>query len=188
MPLGDRTRANAWVLLAISLTLAGCGFHLRGTSTVPNAIQPLALSCAADLPEQLCKAIRNQLELSGVRQSDTETAAAILEVRSFQQDRRANAVTAQAAAAEYTLRQSVTITAKTGNQVPLFVEETVNSAETYRYDETNVLAKQREEDQLQKELSQRLAQQILFRLAPLNQTRVDALVQQNSPTDSAAKP
>lgn len=188
MPFGDRINAKAWISLSLSLVLAGCGFHLRGTSTVPEAVQPLALECATDLPEKLCNAIRNQLELSGVRQTGAESAAAILEVSNFQQDRRANAITAQAAAAEYTLRQSVDISAKTGDQIPLFVDETVNSAETYRYDETNVLAKQREEDQLQEELSQRLAQQILFRLAPLNQTRVDSLVQQNSPTDSAAKP
>jgi LPS-assembly lipoprotein len=45
---------------------------------------------------------------------------------------------------------------------------------TYRYDETNVLAKQQEENTLQNELSRDLARQVLFRLAPLNQTRLDS--------------
>jgi LPS-assembly lipoprotein len=60
-------------------------------------------------------------------------------------------------------------------QTPLIANERVDSTLTYRYDETNVLAKQQEEDSLQNELSQNLARQVLFRLAPLNQTRLDLL-------------
>lgn len=161
--------------LALSLVLAGCGFQLRGGASVPEAIQPLALKCAPPVPDQLCRALKDQLAQGNVDLSSEAEATAILQLSNFRQQRRASAVTARAAAAEYTLRQSVELEVISADQTPLVATERVNSAVTYRYDETNVLAKQREEDLLESELSQDLARQILFRLAPLNQTRLDSL-------------
>ena len=63
----------------------------------------------------------------------------------------------------------------------------MNSSETYRYDDSNVLAKQREEEALQEQLYDRLAQQIIFRLAPLDRDRIDRLkheAEQNRDQDS----
>ncbi|TGN40036.1 LPS-assembly lipoprotein LptE [Marinobacter confluentis] len=168
-------RAPVFLCLIVSLALAGCGFQLRGASNVPEAVQPLALQCETPIPDRLCRAIKNQLELGSVRIADADSAKAVLRLSEFRQERRANAVTARAAAAEYTLRQSVGVEVISADQTPLLATERVTSAETYRYDETNVLAKQREEDTLQDQLAERLAQQILFRLAPLNQTRLDSL-------------
>lgn len=168
-------RAPVFLCLILSLALAGCGFQLRGTSNVPEAIQPLALQCAEPIPDRLCRSIENQLELGDVRTADASSARVVLKLSDFRQDRRANAVTARAAAAEYTLRQSVGVEVISADDTPLLATERVSSSETYRYDETNVLAKQQEEDNLQNELADRLAQQVLFRLAPLNQTRLDSL-------------
>ena len=159
--------------LALGLMLSGCGFQLRGESNVPDAIQPLALQCAPPVPDRICRAVETQLTLGEVRTADAENAKTIITVRDFRQERRANAITARAAA-EYTLRQSVAVEVLSADQTPLVATGRVSSAETYRYDETNVLAKRREEDQIQTELARRLAQQLLFRLTPLNQTRLDS--------------
>lgn len=166
--------APAFVIL-LSLGLTACGFQLRGASTVPQAIQPLTLECATSVPDRICQALANQLELGKVSTARTTEAAAILRLSDFRQERRASAVTVRAAAAEYTLRQSVGVEVITADQTPLLATDRVVSSETYRYDETNVLAKQQEEDALQLQLADRLAQQVLFRLAPLNQSRVDAI-------------
>lgn len=166
---------RALTLLCLALSLAGCGFQLRGASTVPEAVQPLALQCTSPVPDRICRAVQNQLELGGVRTAGANDARAVLRLNDFRQERRANAVTARASAAEYTLRQSIGVDVISADQTPLLAAERVASAETYRYDETNVLAKRQEEDTLQNQLADRLAQQILFRLAPLNQTRLDAI-------------
>ncbi|MDI9244898.1 LPS assembly lipoprotein LptE [Marinobacter sp. CHS3-4] len=170
-----QSSATNLLCVLIGLTVAGCGFQLRGASTVPDAVQPLALKCKAPVPDRLCRAVENQLNLGQVATSTPGKAAATLELTGFRQERRANAVTSRAVAAEYTLRQSVNAEVVSASQRPLLVRERVSTTESYRYDETNVLAKQREEEALQERLSERLAQQILFRLAPLNQTRVDSL-------------
>lgn len=157
---------------ALSLALAGCGFQLRGAPPVPPGLQPLAVSCVEQIPAELCQAVKEQLELGDIDVRSADEADYLLRLQGFNEDRRASAITAQAAAAEYTLRQIVTIEVLTREDLPLIAETRLNSSETYRFDETNVLAKQREEQELRQQLFDRLAQQIIFRLAPLTDARI----------------
>jgi LPS-assembly lipoprotein len=157
-------------------TLAGCGFQLRGTSPVPASLQPLAVDCPDSLPGRFCQSVRDQLRLGGIDLQDASSADYVLRLRSYQQDRRASAITAQAAAAEYILRHQVTMELLTADRIPLIAATDLTTSETYRYDETNVLAKQREEEELRQQLGDRLAQQVLFRLAPMSQERIDAAI------------
>ena len=165
-------------LLASLLTLTGCGFQLRGSSPVPAALQPLAIDCPSSLPGQFCQSLREQLELGGIELRNPGQADYLLRLSDYRQDRRASAITAQAAAAEYILRHTVAMELVTKDQIPLIATTDLNASETYRYDETNVLAKQREEDELRQQLGDRLAQQVIFRLAPMSRQRIDALVQE----------
>lgn len=167
-------------LLASLLTLTGCGFQLRGSSPVPAALQPLAIDCPSSLPGQFCQSLREQLELGGIELRNPGQADYLLRLSDYRQDRRASAITAQAAAAEYILRHTVAMELVTKDQIPLIATTDLNASETYRYDETNVLAKQREEDELRQQLGDRLAQQVIFRLAPMSRQRIDALVQEHT--------
>ncbi|MEX0606123.1 MAG: LPS assembly lipoprotein LptE [Marinobacter sp.] len=159
----------------VALALTGCGFQLRGAPPVSDALQPLAVVCANNIPEDLCNAVKDQLELGDIRLVASEEAAYLLRLNDFNQQRRASAITLEAAAAEYDLRQTVIMEVITSDQIPLVAEVDIRSSETYRYDETNVLAKQREERELQETLYQRLAQQIIFRLVPLTEDRIEIL-------------
>jgi len=165
------------VMLATTM-LVGCGFQLRGTSPVPATLQPLAVDCPDSLPGRFCQSVRDQLRLGGIELKDAASADYVLRLRSYQQDRRASAITAQAAAAEYILRHQVTMELLTADRIPLIAATDLTTSETYRYDETNVLAKQREEEELREQLGDRLAQQVLFRLAPMSQERVDAAIKE----------
>lgn len=164
--------------LALSLLVAGCGFQLRGAPPVSSALQPLAVDCSGAIPEQLCGAVREQLELGDIDLQSTENAEFVLKISNFRRERRASAITVRAAAAEYTLRQTVDIEVLTSGNIPLIAPADLTSSETYRYDESNVLAKQREEEALQEQLYNRLAQQIIFRLAPLDRARIERLRQE----------
>lgn len=164
--------------LALALLLTGCGFQLRGAPPVSSSLEPLAVDCSDDVPQQLCEAVKDQLQLGGIELLPAEEAGFILRIREFRQQRRASAITLRAAAAEYTLRQTVDIEVLTAGNVPLIEPADLNSSEAYRYDESNVLAKQREEDALRELLYNRLAQQIIFRLAPLDRDRIDRLMEE----------
>lgn len=174
---GFRLRSAIGTLTALCMLLAGCGFQLRGTQQVPVALQPLALDCG-NAPAELCQALREQLTLSRVKVTDTSEAAYRLKLGGYERQRRASAITTTAAAAEYTLRHSVQVQVITSDRIPLIEPANLSATETYRYDEANVLAKRREEAELEEQLNQQLAQQILFRLVPLTQARIDAMRQQ----------
>lgn len=163
---------------ALSLLVAGCGFQLRGAPPVSSALQPLAVDCADNVPGQLCDAVREQLELGRIELKPAQEADFVLKIGNFREERRASAITLRAAAAEYTLRHTVNIEVVTADKIPLIEPADLNSSETYRYDESNVLAKQREEEALKEQLHNRLAQQIIFRLAPINEDRIDRLRQE----------
>jgi len=175
----QRTALSNWLPAATAglavVLLAGCGFQLRGAPPVSTALQPLAVTCADDVPELLCQSVRSQLELGDVDLQETGNARYVMKLGDFQQDRRASAITVQAAAAEYTLRHSVSLELISADQIPIIADTRLTSTESYRYDETNVLAKQREEEELRAQLSDRLAQQIIFRLAPLTETRIETI-------------
>lgn len=170
-------------LLAIPgllLLLTACGFQLRGAAPVSSALQPLAVECTAQIPDTLCKAVQDQLRLGKVELTTPEQAAYLLKLTTFKQTRRASAITLQGSAAEYDIRQHVGIEVFSDNQVPLLALSEVQSSESYRYDETNVLAKQREERAIQQTLHQRLAQQIIFRLAPLTKEKIQTILDHSS--------
>ncbi|MCK0107039.1 LPS assembly lipoprotein LptE [Marinobacter sp. S0848L] len=180
MPLTLKTFRLSLLAVITATAVSGCGFQLRGTSPVPAALQPLAIDCPNSLPARFCESVREQLSLGGIKLEPTETADYVLTLRDYNQDRRASAITAQASAAEYVLRHSVTIELHSANKVPLIAATDLTASETYRYDETNVLAKQREEEELQQQLGDRLAQQVIFRLVPMTQERIDAALEAHS--------
>jgi LPS-assembly lipoprotein len=182
---GARSALLAFGLLA---TVSGCGFQLRGAAPVSAALQPLALQCASDVPIDLCQSVRQQLTLGDVDVREAGDADYVLAIGQYTQDRRASAITINAGAAEYTLRQSVSINLISRDKVPLIANTRLSANESYRYDETNVLAKQREEQTLQKQLQERLAQQIIFRLAPLTRARIDVLREQHRDAISNSVP
>lgn len=167
---GNTTRLIAVSMIAISL--GACGFQLRGAPPVSSALEPLELDCQLPVPTSLCLSVREQLELGGVQLVSGEDANYRLRIRGFEQDRRASAITVQAAAAEYTLRHSVNLELISADGVPIIASTRLTTSESYRYDVSSVLAKQREEESLQQQLSDRLAQQIIFRLAPITPERL----------------
>lgn len=174
-PLPTTRTLLGLLTLAGLAVVAGCGFQLRGSAPVPAALQPLAVTCDRQVPELLCNDVREQLIGGDVVVVEPEQADYVLRLREFREQRRASAITLQASAAEYTIRQTLRMDVLTSDQVPLLADTELSSIETYRYDEANVLAKQREEEALRESLYQQLAQQVIFRLAPLNATRIEAI-------------
>ncbi|WP_136630265.1 LPS-assembly lipoprotein LptE [Marinobacter salsuginis] len=170
-----KSSARLMLTALMAALIAGCGFQLRGAPPVSAALEPLAVDCSSQVPDTLCRSLREQLNLGNVRLTPMAEADYILRLRNFERDRRASAITAQAAAAEYTLRHSVDLEVVSSDRVPMVGTTRLTTSESYRYDETNVLARQREEEALRQQMDDRLAQQVIFRLAPLTPQRIDAI-------------
>ncbi|SFM40364.1 LPS-assembly lipoprotein LptE [Marinobacter zhejiangensis] len=162
-------------LLATVTVTSGCGFQLRGAAPVSAALQPLSVQCVSNVPAQLCNAVTDQLALGGVTLADPAQASYRLRLTRFEQSRRASAITLQGAAAEYDLRQRVWVDLQSSSGLPLIAETELNASESYRYDEDQVLAKRREQQDIETALYQRLAQQVIFRLTPMTDARIKAI-------------
>ncbi|WP_097460077.1 LPS-assembly lipoprotein LptE [Mangrovitalea sediminis] len=175
--------------LSAGLALAACGFHLRGVAQVPQAVQPLYLSCQSGIPYELCSRVRDTLKRSGIVLEDQEQGHYVLTLNSLTSEKRATAITQTAVAAQYELRMTAKVSLSTPDGIPLLTNNPVSTFEDYNYNETSILGARREEQNLNKTLYGRLAQQILFKLTPFTQERIETLRQDyQKKTNTPGKP
>lgn len=173
-------RLQSVTLLVAALLLTGCGFQLRGAGSMPDALAPLELDCASEVPASLCDDIRDQLDLFGLLAAEGEEPAHSLRLVSYEQDRRTSALTDRAAAAEYEVRASVGLRLTTRDDIPLLADTELSASEVYRADEEQVLAGEREQQGIEGVLQQQLARQVTRRLTPFTEERILLIREQHS--------
>ena len=170
--------SNALPLTLLALLVSACGFQMRGASPVPSALEPLWVGCHDGTPTELCRSLKAQFTLGNVELADTrENAAYLLLLGNFRQNQRTIAITAQAEAAEFELRQTVSVVLQTRDGTPLLPETDVAAAQSYRFDSTSVLAKRRERQEIEQQLYDNLVRQIGYRLVTFDQQRIDEILE-----------
>lgn len=183
-----RPRGAALVSLYLAscilyLALNGCGFQLRGASsvTLPPELRVLRVSMGTGFPPLLIE-VRNSLRVLGnVRLTEDATASvpvlnllneqSINEVLSIDSTGRINA---------YLLSYRVDFSLTGADGKPLLPVQAVKLQREYTFDRLNVLATEHQSEFLQNEMRRDAAQQILRRLASLNLAR-DAKVDAAQP-------
>lgn len=171
-----RSRSAAMVSLYLAscilyLALNGCGFQLRGASsvTLPPELRLLRVSMGSGFPPLLIE-VRNSLRVLGnVKLTEDATAPvpvlnllneqSISEVLSIDSTGRINA---------YLLSYRVDFSLTGADGKPLLPTQAVKLQREYTFDRLNVLATERQSEFLQNEMRRDAAQQILRRLASLN--------------------
>jgi LPS-assembly lipoprotein len=151
------------------LLLSSCGFHLRGTGAtqLPEALSRLRV-VAQDSKlahDPLLVAMKEALRTQGGA-SIVETAGVptlILSGENTGSD--VLAVGAAGKVSAYLLRYEVTFHVRGADGKELLAAQTVRLRRDYVYDPLNVLAKEREEQELTRALRQDAVQQIVRRLA-----------------------
>ncbi|WP_328185695.1 LPS-assembly lipoprotein LptE [Marinobacter sp. OP 3.4] len=169
---------HATTLALLTLLVSACGFQLRGASPVPSALQPIWVGCHDGVPTELCNSLKSQFTIGDVQLADSrEEAAHLLLLGDFRQNQRTSAITAQAEAAEYELRQTVSVVLQTREGIPLLPETEVSASQSYRFDSTSVLAKRREREEIERQLYDSLVRQIGYRLVSFDQERIDEILE-----------
>ncbi|MFL6713497.1 MAG: LPS assembly lipoprotein LptE [Sulfurifustis sp.] len=145
---------------------AGCGFHLRGvggSAVLPASISTLRVvqtGGAANAP--IAVAVRNVLSANGAHVVETGTVPTLTLLEERVDSQVAAVRTTTAKASEYTLRYSVSF--RIDGPQPL-AQQTIRLQRDYSFDPNQVLAKEREERELLRDLRVDAAQQIVRRLA-----------------------
>lgn len=160
-----RTAARL-LLLAATLSLAACGFHLRGygAQKVALAFESVYLKAAGE--SAFVADMRNALTFNKVAVRDIPGQATItLEIVSENSDKQILALSGAGRVREYQLRYRVSLRAYDKQLAVWLPEEEILLVRTMTYDDSQVLAKEQEEALLYKDMRTDAVQQALRRLS-----------------------
>ncbi len=161
-----RAASLRWSVLALAALLAGCGFRMQGAMTLPEDVRSVYIS-APDLLSPFAVELRHALERSGASVPGSAAEAdAVVRVRSERTGRRVLSVSSRNTPQEYEIFYTVDYTIERGGEevLPLQRHELTRS---FSFDQSRLLAKDREEDVLREAMARDLADLVLRRLETL---------------------
>jgi LPS-assembly lipoprotein len=156
--------------VVFSTVLAGCGFHLRGSGTAQTLHESLnELRVSVDgsraAHDPLLTSVQNALRTqAGVTVVEATDAPQLL-LGPESVTSQVLSVGSNTRVSEYLLKYELSFRLLDGEGKELMASQTVRLERDYRYDPLNVLAKEREEEELKKELRRQAVQNLLRRLS-----------------------
>ena len=157
-------RALAGFALA-ALLMQGCGFHLQGTHPLPRSLASVRLE-ARDTQTDFYASLRASLLDSGARLDGPPGDAATIRILDDAASEKVLTVSARNIPTAYQLSYRVRLSVEYQGR-ELLPAETHTVTREYSFDETTLLAKQRERDVLQQALADDLVALVMRRLATL---------------------
>jgi LPS-assembly lipoprotein len=151
-------------MLAFSiLLLSACGFHLRGTANLPEALLHMYVT-PGEVPRATVDVVENALTAASVKLSST--AEFELRLIKEEQTRRTLSVNSNAKSSAFELRSDLHYSLY-HNDYLILGPILVSTRKSYENDNTNIIGK-REEEQLQRlEMRQDLVRKLMYRLQAL---------------------
>ena len=171
-------RMRRFVLLAALGVLSSCGFHLRGTGKVEMSPVFSTLRIMVEGNQQqndpLLVAMKNALHTQTDVQIEDTGDAPLLVLYGERSDSQVLSASSTGKADEYLLKYEVSfrLTGKEGKA--LAESQTVRVQRDLSFDRLNVLAKEREEQELRRAMQRDAVQQILRRLSRITPTESHA--------------
>lgn len=158
--------ARIFVVFALAaLSLQGCGFHLQGNHPLPRSLASARLE-ARDTQTDFYASLRASLLTSGARLDGPLEHAATIRIIDDVASEKVLTVSARNIPTAYQLSYRVRLSVEYQGR-ELLPAETHTLTREYSFDETTLLAKQRERDVLQQALADDLVALIMRRLATL---------------------
>lgn len=156
------TPGLAWLLVA-SL-LAGCGFQLRGSAALPAEMAVTYIQSSQPL-SSLVEDFATALKARDVRVTEQRThATAVLRILDNEVEKRVLSVNTAGKVLEYELRQTVTFAVATAANQPLMEEQAVSLSRDYLYSNTDILGKEREDEEVRRTLQRNVVNMAMLRL------------------------
>ncbi len=162
------------LLATCHLLLISCGFHLRGTGKVqlPPMLSTLRVMVENNQQQNdpLLVAMKNALRTQTDAQIEDTGDAPLLVLNGERSDSQVLSVSSTGKADEYLLKYEVSfrLTGKDGKT--LAESQTVRVQRDHAFDRLNVLAMEKEEQELRREMRRDAVQQILRRLSRITPT------------------
>ena len=151
------------ISLFVLVLVTACGFQLQSRSELPPEMQRTRLEIASPYSE-FARRLETHLEQNGVQVVTGLTNAAILEVPQNTVRREIQSIGDNARVREYLIRHSVQfrLLDSDGNEmIPL---QTFEQSRVYSFNAQDILAAERENEFLRKDLADSLARMVVRRL------------------------
>lgn len=149
--------------IAALMLVAGCGFHLRGESTLPFETLFLSIGTVSPVGADLKRSIT-----TGSRTRVVETAAeaqGIFQVVGDQRDKVILSLTGAGRVNQFLLRYRFVFRVHDGKGHDIIPQNEIVLTREMTFSDTQVLAKEVEEQQLFRDMQRDMVQQVLRRLA-----------------------
>lgn len=163
-----KRRFIAAIAVIAALSLSGCGFKLRGSGI--DAVLPFKTMYVA-LPEtsSLGTELRRNISGGGTTQmaANAKAADGVVEVLSETRNKEVLSLNSQGRVREYALYYNVVFRVVSGKGAELLPPTTIALRRTLSFNESEVLAKEKEEATLYRDMQSDAVRQILRRIAAL---------------------
>jgi LPS-assembly lipoprotein len=155
------------LIAAVLITLAGCGFALRGETNLPAALQRASLE-VADPYSPLARDLEAALKRSGFDKA-APNSAGVGRIAIPVNEARTEVLTVgeSARVQEYVVRYRIELEASAADGRVLLARTPIVLEREFSFDETQALGAQSEQDLIRKELQREMVQQVLRRLEAL---------------------
>jgi LPS-assembly lipoprotein len=152
--------------ILIASTLVACGFHLRGSYTLPEHLSPMYLDKESmSLP--LFRELRSTVKASGAElAADADSAASILKVNFEQQTRDVISVDTLGRAREYRLIYRLTFSLQAGEET-VIEDSNIQLTRNLLFNPETVLGVAQEQEEIYRDMVADSARQILQRMQAL---------------------
>ena len=157
-------------ILIMTLTLlAGCGYQLRGSASLPEVMSPTyvqGLRPYSGLVDDFAYALRTR---DATVTSDQAEASAVLKITGDDTEKLVLSVDTAGNVLEYEIRQTIRFSVLGPDRRELLPEQSITLSRAFLFTSTDVLAKVREERLVRRTLQQNLVSLAMSRIASLRQ-------------------
>lgn len=159
--------ASAWLAASLlALALQGCGFRLQGAMTLPEGMERVYVSAPDEL-SPFAVELRRGIETAGARvAASAGEADTVIRVRADRSGRRVLSVSARNTPQEFEIFYAVEFSFDRAGAEVLPVQQ-LELTRNFSFDESELLAKDREEELLRDAMARDLANRVLRRLDSL---------------------
>lgn len=169
LPMRQRPWLRVGMSLVLAASLAACGFHLRGrgSAELPPHLSSLRVTMSGPAYASLLVEMRNALtRQAGVHLTeDPQAGVPILTLSDEYVENQVVAIDASGTVSDFLLNYRVKFTLTAADGRTLLPLQSVKLQREYTFDKLNVLAKEKEDEFLRREMQRDAVQQIIRRLA-----------------------
>jgi len=152
--------------LVPAVLLSSCGYHLRGEANIPTEMQRTYIA-TDDRHSQFYQALRSELRTAGVELVDSPAdATAIFSIHTDRTNQRVLSVSARNVPTEYEVFYTISYSVESG-QKSLMDRRNQTLLQDYTWNETLVLGKEQEQQQLRKAIVGDLVRVVMIQLSSL---------------------